>query len=464
MYRSTLSGAAYGSVTVNGSANSGSPQFSTSAVSAGADQPCTVADSSTGGEVDRSCGTQGTNSSARASSSFTPQPDPAHRAFGFGLTTDAFGRGGFWRGKDILVCSGSYDTVGQSSAQATGEIRFIYNATPNTPDRLIIRTDPPPTASTISLGSIDSAVTVVNGKLVITPIPGPVLRIPVTPLQMLGPNGSVLKINFMGDNMIVDLPTPGPYTARASLSTSAGGGGGCADCGSQKHAELQVSIQSMRDALSLGYTQGSSLDSTYMIPLPIFVDIDTIQSTLVSTTFTNNGRWFPCPQGSDCYGNAGNIYLENPKFEIDGAWVVIKLHLDGTISGPLGIPIHTYGNITAYGVPIMSNNVLQLQKLHLETVSDDWVFRTLSSRFHDSFLTKLQAKAKYDLSPKLAKERQRLNKDFPMAWGSVCLSTDIDSLALSSVTPKNDPDGINANFKIGIKIIDVSQCKLSIQP
>src|ERR1700723_2613828 len=73
-YKSTLSGAGYGNLTINGSSNNGGVPFADSMISPAADAPAQVADGTTGGEVDRSCGSQGTDSTARASATFTSQP------------------------------------------------------------------------------------------------------------------------------------------------------------------------------------------------------------------------------------------------------------------------------------------------------------------------------------------------------------------------------------------------------
>lgn len=460
-YQSTLSGSTFGNVSIDGSVGDGPPAFSNSATSPGGNLPATVANSLTGDEADRSCGTQGTNSNAVASASFTPESDTTLRVFGFGLNVDTAARGGFWRGKDVVICSGSNNTTGKASAKSTGEIRFVYNATPNTSDRIIIRTAPPPTTSKLTLPSTDGTVTIQNGKLVIKPVPGATITIPVTPISVFGPDGKPLDLNFMGENMIADLDLPGPYTVRASITTDASGGGGCQECAQKTHNDIQVSVQSMRDALSLGRADGI-VNGDYQIPLPIFATLDLLQSTLENTFLDKNGRWYPCKSPDSGCTEASDVYLSNPKLSIEGAWVILRVHLDGHFGvPPFGIQVHTYGDIEAYGVPIVENNVIKLQNVQLNSSSDDFIFRYLSARFHDRLLSQLQSRAEYDLTPLLTKQENDLKKIFPFHWGSACIATNFNNVQLSSVIPQTTPAGITTNVKVGINIVDITQCKIN---
>ena len=389
------------------------------------------------------------------------QPDSLRRIFGLALNVDAYGRGGFWRGKSTIFCSGSNDTKGEAEATAEGEIRFTYNASANTPDRIIIRSEPPPG---ILFSYPETLYTHWNPVTKSFESFSHTVTLREIPFTVSGPKGDMWFLDTLNDNTIVDLDQPGPYTIKVKLHTSAGGGGGCPDCGSKTHQDRRISIQSVRDALSLGYSDASSLDQSFTFPLPIFVKSDALRATLDKKLFNADGRWYPCGPKDSCYSEAGDIYLVDPKLEIEGAWIILKVHLDGRIHGPLFTSIHTYGDLVAYGVPAVENNIVELQKVSFEAKSDDWVFNTISSRFHDKVLSLLQSRAQYDLNPLLQEEEAKLNGFFPVPWGSVCLTVDFGTLALSSVIPQTSPEGITANFRVGIKLLQADKCILDPTP
>ena len=52
-----------------------------------------------------------------------------------------------------------------------------------------------------------------------------------------------------------------------------------------------MSVQSMRDALALGYSGG--VNESFMIRLPVFVSTDTIKQQLAQNVFTNDGKFYP---------------------------------------------------------------------------------------------------------------------------------------------------------------------------
>lgn len=418
-YRSTVTAASFGQATVSGwTDNGGNQPYDTSASSSGPDAPVHLTGGSTGDEQAKSCGTQGNNSQASSSATFDAQNDAVHRSYGFAITADTFAKGGFWRGKTLVFCSGSNDTQGDASASATGTIRLTYSGGLQVPDKLIVRTS--------SSGS--------------------------PTLQILDSGGVPMQGTHLADNTIVTLPYPGPYTVVGRVSSHVNDGAN----GKRDHQSLTVSVQSLRDALALGYS--GTVTRSFEIPLPVFVTTAAIQNELSKSLFTEDGKLYPCPPGSDCYKDAGQLYLEWPRVSTSGAWLILKVHLSGHVRGPFFTEPGVTGEVIAYGVPEVEGNLLKIDKLMLETRSSNFLFNFAAGRFRDKLTSELQAKAQYDLTNLLNRAKAKINSQFPIRWGSACLAAQLDKLRLSSVIPQSSPDGVRASFTAAISILPPSRC------
>jgi len=419
-YQSTVTAASFGQVTVSGYTDNGSSQpYNTSQASPAPDAALHLNAGSGGDEQSKSCGVQGNNSAATSSASFDAQNDTLRKSYGFAVSADTFAKGGFWRGKTGFLCSGSNNTQGDAAATSSGTIRLTYAGGLAVPDRLIIRTT--------SSGA--------------------------TSLQFFDAGGVPLQSVTLADNTIVTLQHPGPYSIVGTVDSHVNDG---AD-GKKEHRALSVSIQSMRDALSLGYT--GSVNEAFKIPLPVFVGINTIKDELNKNVFNNDGKFYPCPSGSDCFKQAGGLYLEWPEVSTAGAWLVLKAHLSGHVAGFMFFSPGVTGEITAYGVPVVEDNVLKLDKLYLETQSANLIVNIAEGRFSDRLTSELQKKAHYDLAPLLDKEKLKINKQFPIRWGQdACLAAQLDSLDLSSVIPMTSPDGVQVNFRGALGFLSPDKC------
>lgn len=422
-YQSTVTASSTGSVSVGGSVKSGQNPYNDSR-SSGPDGSVQVNDSRVGDEHAQSCGSQGTDSASTASAHFDTQNDAVHRTYGFALNADAQARGGFWRGKVLFACSGSNDTNGVADASATGRINLTYSGGIAAPDKLVVRVQK-------NHDPVSFSVTDSSGK----PVP---------------------QQNLSG-SLISDLPTPGPYTVTASIGTHAGGGGGCPACGQTTHNDVTVSVQSMRDALALGY--GGSLNESFQVPLPVFVKTADILAELQAKLFTDDGRYFPCRYPNPCADDADDIYIEWPELSAVGGWIVFKAHVAGHVPGFWFIRPGITGEIIAYGAPKVEGDALSFDSLALETQSSDWLFNLGADKLRDKLTTDLKEKAKYDLTPQLQKIEAQLKPHFPVQWGSACLTLGLDSLHVSSVIPKETDAGIQVNFRAGINIVGPDQCK-----
>jgi hypothetical protein len=271
-------------------------------------------------------------------------------------------------------------------------------------------------------------------------------------VQFLDAGGAAIPTSVLADNTIVTLQHPGPYSIVGSVSSHENSGAES----KQDHQALSVSVQSMRDALALGYS--GNVNESFEIPLPVFMPVDAITDQLSKTLFTDDGKFYPCPQSSDCYKDAGGLYIEWPHVSTAGAWLILKVHLSGHASGFLFFQPGVTGDITAYGVPIIENNILKIDKLFLDVQSQNYLVTYAAGRFVAKLTSSLQTKAQYDISPLLDKARTAANKKFPVMWGSACLMANLDSLSLSSVIPMSAPDGVQANFRASIGYVTPDKC------
>lgn len=417
-FPTTINASITGTLNVNGSVSgNGYNQTQSSKI----DELFTLTDARTGDEAEKSCGVQWTQSQARSLSQIVPRNVPQGRIYGFSVNTSTQARGGFWRGKVGIFCKGSNDTRGEANSSSVGFINLNYTAPSTIKDQLIIR---------------------INGD-----------QNALVEVKEVG--GSTLPIQNTNSGKIVELPKSGAYTISSSVSANSSGSGGCPGCASTSSKSVEVLVQSLRDALN---PVGS--DDLYQVPLPVFIPIGEIQAHLYKELFAaNNGRFYPCPEKSDCGKFARGIYLENPQLSVNGAFITIKVHLTGHASFFLFRPGIT-GDIYLTGTPVVENDVLLIKDISLEVQSSNLILKYVTAKFGEKLVAGIQEKASFPLKPKIEEVTEQLKKQFPIKWGTACLLLDIDKIKLKQVYLKTSPlEGIIADFGISIKIEDESFCK-----
>lgn len=417
-FPTTINATVTGTLNVNGTV-SGNGYNQTQ--SSKPDEPFTLPDARTGNENQRSCGVRWTQSQSRAMSQIVPRYVPQGHIFGYALNVSTQARGGFWRGKVGPVCKGSNDECGIGLATATGFVNLNYTAPNTIKDQLIIR---------------------INGD-----------KTALVEVQEVG--GLTLPIQNTNNGMVVELPRSGAYTIKSAVAASSGSQcGGCPGCSNSTSNSIEVLIQSLRDALN---PVGS--DELYQVPLPVFLPIQELTSQFYKALFEKNGgKFYPCPERSECGKYASKIYLENPVFSVNGAFLTLKVHLTGHGRFFIFRPGIT-GNIYLTGTPVVENDTLFLKNISIEVQSQNLILKYITSQFAQKLVDGIQEKAFFFLKPKMDELTEELKKQFPIKWGSACLLLDIDKIKLKQVYPKANPkEGIVADFGISIKIEDESFC------
>jgi hypothetical protein len=221
---------------------------------------------------------------------------------------------------------------------------------------------------------------------------------------------------------------------------------------------VNVSVQSLRDTLALGY--GSSIGPNFKVPLPVFVPLSALQ-TEIGKVLDKDHRFYPC--GDDCDSRARRIYLEMPELDLVGAWVILKMHLSGhVVIIPFLSEPGVTGDVLLHGVPIVHNDMLSVQGLQLEITSRNFLVNSVSPALVPRVEQRLQEKARINLRPILIKEIEKAQKNFPIRWGPACLMLDLKEITLASLVPQQLPEkGLIANFEVFITSGDSSKCASS---
>lgn len=420
---SSLTGTAYGDASVSGSAD-GLP-YGDHKPSSGSDQGVSVSGAVSGDENQKSCGTQATDSQARSDAIFTAQHDAGHRSFGFAMSASTYAKGGFWRGKVLFICRGSNNTLGQSNASVTGRLNLSYNAPTQMVDRLVVRVNGASVA--------DAHVEVTDGNNA---------KLPLTNLEAGG--------------VTVLLGQPGPYTVTASIGLhSENGGGGNAFASDSR--SVAISVQSMRDALSLGF--GAPATDALLVPLPIFVPVENISQLLREQIYNDHGRFYPCKHVAACNGDAQDLYLENPEVTVQGGALVVSSHLSGHYCVFLFICPGLTGNLRLFAKPTVDeHNNLRFDQPTLEVQTSNALVKYASPKVGPRIVQAV-ASARLALQPKLDSIVQDARRRFPIPWGGACLLLNVTDLTLRGIVLSESPPGLTANFGAGIQVGGDTACK-----
>jgi hypothetical protein len=418
-YQSNLVAQTYGTVIVSGGVTQGGMSYNNSTAADEPDKAVSLSGSTQGNEDQISCGDERYHRDAEsiASAQFHPEVNESTRTYGFGLTVSSHSRGGEWKHHAWLVsCGDSSNTSATANAHARGEIRLTFNAISGS-DKLVIQ---------------------VTGKS----------KPQVTVLDV---NNRPLTLSALedGNGQVADLPVPGPYTVTAELT----------DQTSAYHLEdknddenTHVSVQSMRDALNLGY--GGAVNQTFKIPLPIRISASDLKADFVAALFDKDGKFYPCKQ---CDG-ASHIYLQDPQIDVSGGWVVLHVTVGGGV-GPFDI-LGVHGGLTLYGAPSVQNNIVSIDGLVLEVNSESWVVQIGEGHgLEQKLLDQIKAAAKFDLAPKLKEAMGRISTHFPVAWEGACLLLEPPSLQLDGIYTIPEVKSIEARFIVGLKIGDPQSCR-----
>lgn len=444
-YRSTLTAAAFGTVSVNGGVNrmKGEAQFLDTAISRSPNESVEARGSRSGDEGTRGCGQQFTNSYAEALASFSVQNSVLTRSYGFNLNTTVQAKGGYNKGVlgvdvplvgnlginvpylgNVNICTRSSETEANATARAEGRLDFNYRAPAEGGDRLNIRL----------FGNAEGAS-----------------------VQLLNPQGRQVSLGKVGipGILAVELKASGPYSLLARIDAGQKGQG--AKSPTQPLVKtLTVSVQSQRDALALGYDE--PLASSQAIALPIFVPRAEVEKEFKKALFTENGRFYPCRQAKECGDYGRDVYLFNPQLSFRAGYIVVRMDIAGTGQFWRLRP-GVSGSVEVAGVPKLVKNKLYLSNVTMETQSRNAIVNFVSDRFGDAALQKLQSVASYDLSGKLAEAVAVANQKFPMRVGPACLGLKVDHVRLGQVQVTSE--GIKTQAAAELSETDAKACGTS---
>ena len=420
-YVSSLTGVAFGNAFARATAD-GAP--STDDKSSGGDQPINAAARADGNELARSCGNQGTQSHAQATAAFQPLVVTSVRQFGFALSTNAYAKGGLWRGQ-LVICRGSHATVAEADARATGRVDLTFTANGNASEQLILRV---------------SGATPEEAQLEVRDGQDQIL-----PLSLLPGEGWVAAT----------LAKPGPYSVRASIASHAGdeGGGSAHD---QRRTTFSVSVQTMRDALALG--GGRAPTEALTIPLPVFVSTESMSAALDSAMFTVQHRLYPGAM-VDC-GTAGlrDVYLDLPQVSTKGSAVILDMRLSGSYQIALSLAGGVSGTIRATAVPVIEHDTLRFEAPSIDVASRNLIVKWRAPAFEQKLLDRIRS-VRIDLTPRLQAAVVRAREHFSIASGGACLLLAPSEAHVRSVqVVTTEPQGIIANFGIQLSSASAATC------
>ena len=428
LYRSHVTAQSLGTVHISGHVHDNGYNFVAS--SPGGDQPVEVSHSANGDEGEH-CGTGWRRSQSQAVARFTPQNNPAIRDYGFSLLVNPRAHGGWFQHSSLgPVCGQGEHTTGDAQADARGTLHLTFNGKAGTKERLLIRIE----------GSHAKEANV----------------------QLTDVNGKALRLKKKGKGFVAVLSKQGPYQLTASLSSAASASRGCPTCRSESSKSVSVHVQSMRDALTLGYSHGSQ--ASYKIPFPVFVSVKDLERELKKGLFDKTGgKFYPClPDEDDCGLNAQKVYLRDPRLSVEGAWVILRMRLGGHATIWNVFSPTVTGEIQLSGIPSVSRNVLFLDSLAIETKSKDDLVNYVSASYGDKLREKVQAKTRIDLKPLLDERLAEARSNFPIKLGSACLMLNPTNVTVEEITTTDTPDdekGIVAKLAVVVQESDVDECQ-----
>ena len=414
-YASDLTGVAFGNAYARATAD-GAP--STENKSSVADQALDAAARRDGDEIQRSCRKQGAKSHAEATASFQPLGADGVRQFGFALSTTAYAKGGLWR-EQFVLCTTSHNTAAVADAGATGRLDLTFGANGDASDQLILRV---------------SGATPQEAHLEVRDGQNQLLPLSVLPGETPA-----------ATSVATTLATPGPYSVRASIASHAEdrGGGNAHD---EQEVSFSVSVQSMRDALALGYARRPT--NALMLPLPVFMSANAMTAALDSALFTNQHRLYPCARVDCGTDRLRDVYLETPRVSTEDGSVVLDMELAGSYQVALIFGGGVSGKIRATAVPVVERDTLRFEDPSIDVATHNVIVKWRSASFEQKLLDRIR-KVRIDLTPRLQAAVAKAQEQFAVAWGGACLLVAPKDAHVRSVqVVTTAPQGVLANFGI----------------
>lgn len=419
-YVSNLAGAASGTAFARATAD-GAP--STDSKSSNAEQAVTATARIDGDELKHSCRNQGTRSHAQSTATFQPSVVDGLHKFGFVLSTTTYAKGGLWRGQFVL-CREPHRTVAVADAGATGQLDLTFNPNGDASDQLVLRVSgATPEEAHLEVRDGD------NNLLPLSLVPG-------------------------ATSVVTTLAKPGPYSVHASIASHAEDSG-TGTVHDERGMTFSVSVQSMRDALALGY---GGEPTTTLLPLPVFMSTDAMTAALDSALFTDEHRLYPCARvdcGSD---RLRDVYLEMPEVSTADGAIVLDMQLSGSYQLAFNIGAGVSAAIRATAVPVVERDTLRFEDASIDVATHNLIVRSRSARFEQKLLDRI-GKVRIDLTPRLQAAVASAQEHLSTTWGGACLLVAPKDAHVRSVeVVTTAPQGIRANFGIELSEAAAAAC------
>lgn len=380
------------------------------------------------GSESESCGNGWQQSRASSYSLFKPQSVPELASFGFTAHAGSSTTGGFREERRVstfwLKCGWGVNTTASAKAETTGIINFNFTPKLNEKDHLIVR------------GVAD------NGSSL--------------KLTAAGTAPKQISLNtYDNDTVIAELVEAGPYMLTGNVKASSITAGKSTTSASQK---MTINIQSLKDSLALGSSVPGTNKGKWIIP--VFMSKQDIIDTLNQEVFKDDGKYYPCrgDEGKDCK-NYQDVYVEWPKLEFLGGAVTLEMHMSGHVSWNIFYPGIT-GDLLFFAVPQVTPKAVILNKLQMETKSDNLLVQYTSNKFKENIQKTLDEHKSISLEKKLGEGVKATEKFFPAKYGNVCVTIKLTDLSLSSWEITSAPDeGIMVTFLAELEPKGPSACK-----
>ena len=221
---------------------------------------------------------------------------------------------------------------------------------------------------------------------------------------------------------------------------------------------FSVSVQSMRDALALGYARDPT--STAMLPLAVFMSTDAMTAALDSALFTAQHRFYPCAKVDCGTDRLRDLYLDTPRVSTTGDSVVLEMRWSGSYQIALTLAGGVAGTIRATAVPVVERDTLRFEAPRIDVATRNLIVKWRSATFEQKLLDRI-GRVRIDLTPRLQAAVAKAQEHFAVTWGGACLLVSQQDAHVRSVQVVTAaPQGIVANFDIRLSDVTDSGCSV----
>lgn len=368
-------------------------------------------------------------SEARISASGVIRVDSACRALSTTLVSSSVAQGG--HGRKGLVCSGHYDSEAHTRASLSGRVELSFTNKIIAEDNVIITLQ----NESNNEGSVEM---------------GAVLKI-------VNDTGKEVSQQLQAGVNIVPISNNGKLFVECSMTSSGSSAG--AGATRPSHA-IHVSVQSMRDALNLCYSQPLTPSSRLVLPVSV-KRRDLIEQFNQQILGTDGKLTIDELNGGKEIEHLDYVHFEFFNFEFYGDEVLVKCHVAAKAKIWLFRP-GTSADVYMRAKPVINaENQITFEQVRFDIHSENFLIKV----FNEDLVQLVQDKVrnlKIDVSKKTSQIVESINAKFPLKIGPVCVAANVNDLRVRDVRfvrgNSADEDEIRANVYIQVQATN-EQCK-----